>query len=76
MRVEYHPAVKTELKEIQGYHDKQSPGLGNQFVDEYGRQVVALAATPERWMIVAGNVRRCLMRRFPYFIYFRRLAFL
>jgi toxin ParE1/3/4 len=71
MTVEYHPAVETELREIQQYYDKQSPGLGTQFIDEFERQVLLLAATPERWMVFAADLRRCLMRRFPYIIYFR-----
>ena len=74
MRVEYHPAVEAELREIQAYYDQQSPGLGAQFLDEFERQVFALAATPERWMVVVGDIRRCLMRRFPYIIYFRRMG--
>jgi toxin ParE1/3/4 len=71
MRVEYHPAVEAELREIRWHYEDRSPGLGTQFVDEFERQVLLLAATPERWMVVASNIRRCLMRRFPYIIYFR-----
>jgi len=73
MRVEYHPAIEGELKEIRDYYDERSPGLGSQFVDEFERQVLALAAAPERWMVIGGDIRRCLMRRFPYIIYFRRI---
>jgi toxin ParE1/3/4 len=72
MRVEYHPAVEEELGEIQRYYEDRSSGLGRQFIDEFERQVLALAATPERWMVVSEDIRRCLMRRFPYIIYFRR----
>lgn len=71
MRVEYHPAVELELREIQRYYDERSPGLGDRFIDEFERQVLLLATTPERWMVVTGDIRRCLMRRFPYIIYFR-----
>ena len=71
MRVEYHPAVESELREIQTYYQERAPGLGGEFIDEFERQVLALVATPERWMIVKGDIRRCLMRRFPYIIYFR-----
>lgn len=71
--VEYHPAVEAELRDIQQYYDDRSPGLGTQFLDEFERQVFALAATPQRWMVVTGDIRRCLMRRFPYIIYFRQL---
>jgi toxin ParE1/3/4 len=74
MRVEYHPAVEAELREIRRYYEERSPGLGTQFVDEFERQVLLLAATPERWMVVRTNIRRCLMRRFPYIIYFRRVG--
>jgi len=73
MRVEYHPAVEAELREISRYYERRSPGLGAQFIDEFERQVLALAATPDRWMVVKGDIRRCLMRRFPYVIYFRKV---
>jgi toxin ParE1/3/4 len=74
MRVEYHPAVEAELRAIQRYYEDRSPGLGTQFIDEFERQVLTLAAMPERWMVVKADIRRCLMRRFPYIIYFRRCA--
>ena len=74
MKVEYHPAVEAELRQIQRYYENQSPGLGTRFVDDFERQVLALAAAPERWMVVAEGIRRCLMRRFPYIIYFRQVG--
>ena len=46
MRVEYHPAVESELKEIRTFYDERSPGLGAAFVDEFERQVLQFAATP------------------------------
>jgi hypothetical protein len=52
MRVEYHPAVEGELRKIRTDYDEQSPGLGAAFIDEFERQVLKLAATPERWMVV------------------------
>ncbi len=74
MKVEYHPAVEAELREIQRYYEERSPGLGTQFIDEFERQVLAVAAAPERWMVVTADIRRCLMRRFPYIIYFRQVG--
>ena len=69
MRVEYHPAVEGELREIRAYYEERSPGLGAAFIDEFERQILQLAAVPERWMIVERDIRRCLMRRFPYIVY-------
>ncbi len=74
MRVEYHPAVEAELAEIRNYYETKSPGLGAGFIDEFERQVLAVAAAPEKWRVVTGQIRRCLMRRFPYVIYFRCVA--
>jgi len=74
MTVEYHPAVERELVEIRNYYEQRVPGLGSEFVDEFERQVFRIAAAPRRWMVVTGDVRRSLMKRFPYVIYFRPVA--
>ncbi|WP_353568941.1 type II toxin-antitoxin system RelE/ParE family toxin [Haloferula sargassicola] len=73
MRIEYHPAVAKELEEVRDYYNDRSPNLGENFVDEFERQVIKIAAMPERWMIVRGDLRRALMRRFPYVVLFRIL---
>lgn len=41
------------------------------FLEEFERQVIAIAAMPERWMFVVHDIQRSLMKRFPYVIYFR-----
>ncbi|HSH95122.1 MAG TPA: type II toxin-antitoxin system RelE/ParE family toxin, partial [Roseimicrobium sp.] len=51
----------------------RSPGLGSQFIDEFDRQIAAIATAPDRWKLAKGDIRRCLMQRFPYIIYFRSL---
>lgn len=68
MRVEYHPAVEAELREIQGYYDQQSPGLGTRFLDEFERQLVALVAhmntRRRRWLggsLLGASVLTALM---------------
>jgi plasmid stabilization system protein ParE len=71
MRIDYHPAVAAELEEIRDHYEGCSEGLGGDFVNEFERQVLAVAAMPTRWMIVQGDLRRNLMKRFPYVILFR-----
>lgn len=70
MNVDYHPAVVQELEAIRNYYEERSPGLGRQFIDEFERQVLTIAAAPQRWMVLQADLRRALMRRFPYVIYF------
>jgi plasmid stabilization system protein ParE len=71
MIVEYHPGVLRELEEIRDYYEKRVPGLGREFINEFERQVLRIAATPRRWMVISGDIRRAVMPRFPYYIYFR-----
>lgn len=71
MRIEYHPALERELLEIRDYYEERSVGLGRDFVEEFDRIVLRIADAPERWRIVKGDIRRALLRRFPYVIYFR-----
>jgi toxin ParE1/3/4 len=72
MIVEYHPAVERELAEIRDYYEQRVPNLGREFLDDFERQVLRIAATPGRWMVVSGDIRRARMQRFPYLIYFRQ----
>ena len=73
MTVEYHPALAAELEQIRDYYNARRPGLGLEFIDEFERLVLRLAANPGRWMRIEGDIRRALLRRFPYVIYFRQV---
>jgi len=74
MTVEYHPAIEHELAEVRDYYEQRSPGLGREFIDEFERQVLRIASAPGRWMVITQDLRRSLMKRFPYVIYFRQVA--
>lgn len=71
MRIEYHPAIEAELAEIRDYCNERSQNLGDDFINEFERQVLRIATIPTRWMCVRGDTRRALMKRFPYLILFR-----
>ncbi len=71
MRIEYHPAVEKELAEIIKYYNDCSAGLGNDFLNEFERQVFNIAANPFMWIEIKKGVRRALLRRFLYVVYFR-----
>ena len=73
MRVEYHPAIENELRKIVHYYEEYSQGLGAEFLNEFEQQILKIASNPTRWVTVENNIRRSLMRRFPYVIYFRAL---
>jgi toxin ParE1/3/4 len=47
---------------------------GADFIDEFERHVLTIAAMPTRWMVEQGDIRRSLMKRFPYVILFRLIS--
>lgn len=49
MRVEYHPALENELREIVNYYNECSGGLGDEFLNEFERHILKIAATPMQW---------------------------
>jgi toxin ParE1/3/4 len=52
------------------YYNRQAPGLGDAFVDEVEAGIQAILNGPEIWRVVEKDVRRFLIRRFPYGIYY------
>jgi len=52
------------------FYNRQVPGLGDEFADEIEAGVRAILTTPFTWRFVEDDVRRYLVRRFPYGIYY------
>lgn len=74
MRLTYHPEAESELIEAALFYENRVPTLGAQFLDLADRSVLMIQETPERFRVVEGDVRRLIMNRFPYSIYFRAVA--
>jgi toxin ParE1/3/4 len=49
------------------------PRLGGQFLDAADHAIGVIQDAPARWPIIEADVRRYLMPRFPYAIYYRAL---
>ena len=71
MRLIYHPDAEAELIEAAQFYEKRVPTLGAQWLNAADGAVSLILSTPERWRIVEQDVRRYLMPRFPYTIYYR-----
>jgi toxin ParE2 len=54
------------------YYESKSVGLGGDFLDEYERTISRICRFQETWAPVSPNQRRCLMRRFPYAVFYSR----
>jgi toxin ParE1/3/4 len=71
LRVVCRRAAKSEFEDAAVWYDEQRNGLGEEFIVEIEEAVSRAAATPERYPIIFGDIRRTVARRFPYSVYFR-----
>ena len=54
-------------------YEERLPGLGAEFIEEFERRVLLIAENPKRWAVIEHDIRRALLRRFPYVIYYRQV---
>jgi plasmid stabilization system protein ParE len=66
----FRPIAALELDEAMGWYERQKAGLGLEFKEAVDQMLARVTATPERFQPVHGEVRRALLRRFPYAIHF------
>ncbi|MBD2415889.1 recombinase [Nostoc calcicola FACHB-389] len=67
----FRPEVREELDEAYSWYESQKPGLGDEFLDCVDETVNRISQMPESYVIVYGDIRRAVVRRFPYAVYYR-----
>ena len=66
MRFDFHPEAETELLETITYYEDRRPNLGEDFSIEFQLAVQNILSYPRGWPVIAEEVHRCLVNRFPY----------
>ena len=74
MHIEIHPDAADELESAKLWYENQSSGLGDEFLDEIDRAIAKIEQWPEAWTPYWQDVRRFLVHRFPYVIYYRHMS--
>ena len=62
--------AEAELAEATDWYETRSGGLGGQFLMAVDAAVARVARDPDAFPIVYRDVRRVLLRRFPYALYY------
>ncbi len=62
----FHPEARRELLDAANYYDASRRGLGEIFLDAVEHATWLIYANPLGWKKIRGDVRRHLLRRFPY----------
>jgi hypothetical protein len=66
MSYRFHPEAEVELNLSIDYDESIEPGLGYDFAIEVYDTIQRVLEFPKAWTILDGEVRRSLVKRFPY----------
>lgn len=64
------PQAQLDIADAAGWYQDQKPGLGIRFLDEVGRVLVRARVSPHQFPEIESGIRRGLLQRFPYSVYF------
>ena len=71
LAVIYHPEAEAEIIEAALFYNERVPRLGVDFLDEIDQGIAAILDQPTLWRAVEEDIRRYLIKRFPYAIMYR-----
>ncbi|MBI2304308.1 MAG: type II toxin-antitoxin system RelE/ParE family toxin [Chloroflexi bacterium] len=66
MRIIFTRYAKQELEDAVRYYELEYSGLGKRFKEEVERAALRIAEYPQAWSVDRGDVRKCLLHKFPY----------
>ncbi len=66
MRVVFSGLAKRELDDATNFYEMEFEGLGKRFLAEVKKAVIRISEYPKAWSVERGEVRKCLLHRFPY----------
>ena len=66
MKVVFSSLAKRELEDATNFYEMEFEGLGKQFLAEVKKSALRISEYPKAWTVERGEVRKCLLPRFPY----------
>lgn len=64
------PSAASEMDAAFGWYENQRQGLGSEYLRAVDAAFAAIGRQPELFRTVRGPIRRVLLRRFPYGVFF------
>lgn len=68
--VAFLPGAQAELEEAVLWYAEREPGLESEFIRSVDASLQAIRRQPELFPVAHKNIRRALIRRFPYSIFY------
>lgn len=69
--IQVRRAAELDLAEAEIWYENQRPGLGAEFLSEISRIFTVLGQTPLLYPVLHRDVRRAIVPRFPYLLWYR-----
>jgi toxin ParE1/3/4 len=69
-RLVSEPSVDLDVEAAFEWYENERPGLGVEFLDELRGTYKRIAEGPLKYQELRRGIRRALLRRFPYVVYF------
>jgi toxin ParE1/3/4 len=69
--VTFHPDAARELQGAYDWYIRRTDSGARALALEVDIAIERMAAAPNRWPILAGNIRRYLLKRFPFAVIYR-----
>jgi plasmid stabilization system protein ParE len=70
MKIVFLSPAQAELDDAFSWYEEQAVGLGYEFLNELDLALRLVATFPELQPQISKKIRRCLVNRFPYGIYY------
>jgi len=68
--VRLRPEAEQDLADAARWYEEQRPGLGQEFLDQVLATFSAIAERPLASTAVFGSIRRALLHRFPFGVFY------
>lgn len=73
MTIQFLTIAQSELDDAIEYYNGERPGLGHEFLREVFAAIDRIQDFPDAWQPFHMGARRCLVRRFPYGVIYKRI---
>jgi plasmid stabilization system protein ParE len=71
--LEFHQAAAAELESAFDWYLARDERVAAGFLDEANRAIELISQAPHRWPLSQGDVRKFVLRRFPFLFLYREL---
>ena len=70
MRLTFRPEARLDILEARAWYEDRATGLGNEFARSIDAAAAGILRFPHAFPQVLGDVRKAVLRRFPYSLLF------